>query len=522
MKFLVRTPDYFRDLFLGKHDRDDATIDRDLSSGSRTKQWRYNLGTAMKSSRVQTLGAILRRMKSSPVIWRSARPKCVVTIELARWLPVGAFLLVLIWYLAAPTEVAAMGMVALGGLLLCSFLWARAMALGVNGKRALQYLAVQVGDEMEELVTLEDYSELPVLWAEFVDHSNLPGFLVSGVSAADGRSQYQWRARQICLQRGVFILGPWELKLADPFGFFLVSQTYTEHQQVLIHPPLAALPQHLLPHASALGDHRPRRQPLPADTNDVFTTRPYSPGDPLRYVHWRRTAHHNTPFVKVFEPEAAANVWLVPDCDAGSHFGEGETSTEETMVTLTGSLAAYFLREQLAVGLLLNCETLQVIPPQRGTPHLWTLLRALAPLHPYPDHSLAQTLQRAHTIIGVSDSVIVITPSVGADWVRELKQLAWKRRGSGAEAMLLDPASFGGTNRVEPCLALLNELGLDYKVVRRGEIRTIAGAYGALSRWEFMTSATGGAVIKQRPRRAPTLSVQTNVLGHSDQRGETG
>ncbi len=474
----------------------------------------------MRTAFLNALRAMSCWMRTSPIIWRSARPGRLTSIELKQKLPVVAFLLVLLWYLAAPTTVAAAGLATFGGLLLVTFLWARTMALGVSGTRALQYLALQVGDEMEELVTLDNTSPLPVLWAEFVDRSNLPGYEVSGVSAVDANNQYQWRAHQICSQRGVFVLGPWELKLGDPFGFFLVRQTYTEHQEILVHPPLAALPQHLLPHAGVMGDRRPRRQPLPADTNDAFTTRPYVPGDPLRYVHWRTTAHHDTPFVKMFEPEAASHIWLIPDCEAGSHYGQGEDSTEETMVTLAGSLAAQLLREQLAVGLLFNAETFEVIAPRRGTPHLWTLLRALAPLRVQPGHSLAETLRRANSIVGVNDLVIVITPSVGAEWVRELKQLAWKRRGSGAQAILLDPASFGGVGSVAPCLALLSELGLRYQVVARGDVQPIVGAYGALSRWEFITSATGSAVIKQAPRRAPTLSAQIQALGNTIPRRE--
>lgn len=471
--------------------------------------------------------ALARRGRHSVVLWRSSpadpaapkgpgglgrprgRPDCVVTIELQEWLPVVAFVLLIIWYAAAPTEVSLMVLAALGGMLLVSLYWARTMALRVRGKRSLLYLAIQVGDEIEEIVTLENHSSLPVLWAEFIDRSDLPGYAVGGVAAVDADNSFEWRAHSTCSRRGVFVLGPWELRLGDPFGFLLIRQTYTERQEILVHPSLAALPSYLLPHGGVLGEHRPHRQPLSADTTLAFSTRPYTRTDPLRHIHWRTTAHHDSPFVKVFEPEAASIVWLVPDCDEAVHQGE----TEETMVTLAASLAAQLLREQLAVGLLLNAERFELIAPRRGTPHLWTLLRALAPLRSRPGRPLAQTLARANSIVAVSNLVVVITPAVAADWVRELKRITWNRRGGGAEAILLDPGSFGGSGRLDPCLSLLAELGLAYQVVRRGDVKPISGAYGTLSRWEFKTLATGGILVKQSPRRAPTLTTQLDALG---------
>ena len=103
------------------------------------------------------------------VVRRYIYPGRVVTVELRQRLPVAACLAVLVWYLVAPTDVAAMSLAALGGLLICSYLWARAMARQVVARRALHYTALQVGDEIEELVSLENTSFLPVVWAEFKD-----------------------------------------------------------------------------------------------------------------------------------------------------------------------------------------------------------------------------------------------------------------------------------------------------------------------------------------------------------------
>lgn len=489
--------------------------------------------------------ATLRSLRSPLVVRRETRPNRITTIELRQWLPIIAFGIVLIWYILTPSAVAVMGLVTLGGLLAAAYLWARAMARHVAGSRQLRYAAAQVGDELEEIITLDNASDLPVLWAEFVDRSDLPGYAVASVRAADGHSFIRWRARAICTRRGLFTLGPWELHLGDPFGVFRVRQIYTQPQSLLVYPPLAALPDYLLPHRATVGDHRPLRQPLPTETINAISTRPYSPGDPLRRLHWRTTARRDAPYAKLFEPEATSTVWLIPDFDAAAHLspqmderperseaqrsearpersrriegraapstaaqgaflaedGESLDSTEETMVLLAASLAAQLLRARLAVGLLTRTESLHVVLPRHGQPHLWQILQTLAPLHPPAQpQPLAKTLAQAQSLISARDLLVVITPSLDPEWPRALMRAARQR--GGAEAILLDPASFGGTGRAETFVPLLVGLGLTAKIVRRGDVRPITASYGALRRWEFMTLGTGRAIARQTPRSA--------------------
>ena len=82
------------------------------------------------------------------------------------------------------------------------------------------------------------------------------------------------------------------------------------------------------------------------------------------------------------------------------------------------------------------------------------------------------------------------------------------RGGGAAEVILLDPGSFGAPclpNAAEGFLSGLASHGFQVRLVRKGEIEPIKGAYGALSRWEFSISATGKAFVRRSPRRAIQL-----------------
>ena len=429
----------------------------------------------------------------------------ISTIELRQTGPFIGWLGLLAWYLAAPTAVAAVGLTALTTLLAFGWLWARAMARGVSAQRQLHYAAVQVGDVLEERLTLHNASRLPVLWAEFVDQSDVPGYSIASVRVADGASQTHWRAEAVCTRRGLFSLGPWELHLGDPLGLFLIRQVYVQRQELLVFPPLAPLPPHLQPHNSLPGDHRRLRQPLPAETLNATTTRPYAHGDPLRHIHWPSSARRDEFFTKVFEPEATSTIWLALDFDPRVHRAlpaddpsqPGE-STEEFMVLLAASLAEHLLRRRLAVGLLAHTGVVSVVRPQVGRPHLWPLLRALAPLHATCPFDLAEALAQLQAPLSARHRLVVITPSLEAAWPRALRALGQRR---GVDCLLIDPASFGGPGQAQAAVLALAGQGVAAQVVRRGELGAVGPAYGALRRWEFMTLGTGRAVARQTPRR---------------------
>lgn len=449
-------------------------------------------------------------LRNPRVVWRSESAALITTIEVQRWLPFFVLLVLLGWFVASPAPVVLMTLVTMVGMLAASFFWARLNALRVRGGRRLRFAAMQVGDELEEQISLENRTPFPVIWAEFLDRSNIPGYTVSSARAADAGGHVEWRAHTICTRRGIFTLGPWELRLGEPFGFFVVRQLYLQHHEILVYPPLAALPEHILPHHGAMGDHRPLNQPLRAETIASNSVRAYVPGDPLRHIHWRTTARRVDPYVKVFTPEAASNVWLVPDFDASVHVGSGSDSSQEIMVTVIASLAARLLQQNLAVGMFSGAEQETVVLPRQGYAHLWTILQTLAPLHLVPDRPLEGVLDRAKMLVGGNDLLILVTPSLRSEWIAPLRRISRSRGSSGrAEVILLDPQSFldadigqadGKPSPAESFLPILVENGITTNLLRRQDVSIISGYYGEISRWEFAVLGTGRAVARRAPR----------------------
>jgi uncharacterized protein (DUF58 family) len=423
-----------------------------------------------------------------------------VRLRLRQPIIVAVLIVLLVWLIIAPNAVALTGIVTLGSLMLVSYVWVRALAHGVSTRRTLRYSAVQVGDELEELLTLDNRSRVPVIWAEFVDRSTAPGYSISGVRVSGARKTEQGRLHTSCSQRGVYSLGPWEVRLGDPFGLFEAQQAYQQQVEIVVYPPLAALPPEIAHHRRAIGDRAPLRQPVSAETINAMTTRLYVTGDALHRVHWRTTAKRDDLFVKIFEPEAASTMWLIPDLDAAVHLGDGAESSLEKMIILTASIASRLLDEHLAVGVILDAASSHSVLPQMGAAHLWTILRALALAQPRTERPLAETLIHARSIVSLRDSAVIVTPSLDPEWSKALPHLSGGTRMGGVEVVLLDPISFGGTIEAEAFRTMLLEQGVPTHIVRRQDIRPAIGTYGAVRRWEFKTLGTGRVAVLQTPR----------------------
>jgi len=444
-------------------------------------------------------------------LWQINRPpdSGLATIYLCHPLLLVVLGFVTIWYVARPSAVAIVAVVWLAGMLSGSFFWARRMAINLSAQRRLQYTAVQVGDEIEEIVKVSNGSFLPVLWAEFNDFSNIPGYSLTSVRAIDSLSVLEWRGHAICKQRGNYHFGPWELVTGDPFGIFRVTLAYNQQEDILVYPPLAAIPEQIFPKGRAQGDDRPLQIPLQAESLSAFSTRPYVPGDPLRHIHWPSSARHSTPFVKVFDPEAASTLWLVPDFDSAVQRGLGAGSTLETAIILLASLTDRFLSERLAVGLIVYAKNPKVLAPARGRAQFWLILRVLADLQASPI-AFSETLAQARPLITGRDRVVAITPSLHAAWPGQLARLGGTTHHSGAEVILLDPSSFLSPNLPTPpasnttaFVSFLASMSLPAKILSSGDIQPFNASYGELSRWEFQTLGTGRAFARNTPRPLP-------------------
>jgi uncharacterized protein (DUF58 family) len=372
-------------------------------------------------------------------------------------LPFVAWGLLLFVQLISPANAWSWLLVGLSVLLVVNFYWAYSLRNNVTLTRRAVGTWVVAGDLLREDFVLINAGRLPVLWARVRDGSAVPGYRADRVESASSSEQRTWAYSGECQRRGVFRLGPTDLIMADPCGFFEVTHHYGATTTLLVYPRASYLPDLQIPTGRAPG-RATISERASEETVTVGGLRPYLPGDTLRHIHWPSTARHDQLVVREFDREPTGDVWLAVDLDAAIQAGQGAEATQEYAVIMAASLAAQFTRggERRAVGLLLNGQMPAMLPPARGQAQLWRILRALAEAEPGPGQSLAELLTTAGASLGSGRTLVVITPSQDPSWVAPLMPLM--ARGNAPAVILVDSASFDPPRGSEEAVLNLRSL----------------------------------------------------------------
>jgi uncharacterized protein (DUF58 family) len=394
-----------------------------------------------------------------------------------------------------PSRIWTVLLVGLGGLWLIAYLWARSLAGWLTVLREMRYGWVQVGDVLEERFTLKNKGWLPATWVELEDHSSLPGYDASLATGVDGSGTTQWRKTGTCNRRGLYWLGDTSILTGDPFGIYSVRLTDPAKASLMVMPPVVPLPQLEITPGGYSGEGRPIPD-APERTVDASSVREYLPGDSLRLVHWKTTARHAKPYVRLFDGAPASDWWVLLDLQAEAQAGDGSDSTEEQGIILAASLADRGLHAHRGVGLVLNGKGLDWLPPRAGAGQRWEILRVLA-LASRGNTSLGEVLEHVRPNLGRNASLIVITPTSRLDWVTRLPLL--NRRGIRSTVLLLDLHSFDGKLDNSMVAAELKKVHVPCHTIPREFLDRPEAHPGAQGRWEWRVTPTGRAI----PVRAP-------------------
>jgi uncharacterized protein (DUF58 family) len=459
----------------------------------------------------------MRRALEPWVLWRFREGANQWELVWRRRLPLLLVVALAVLEALFPSRVWVTLLVAFGAVLAMSALWARQMARGIRVRRELRYPLVQVGDLLEEQFTVENYSLLPALWVELVDHSDLPEYDASTVRAVGSQATYRWTKSDLCRRRGEFRLGPWEAITSDPFGIFAAVQSNTEVEQVLVYPPIAQRLPFRLPRGATAGlAHVSHRSWEPTVT--IGGVRAYVHGDPRHHIHWPTTARRAQLFAKEFDQETGGDVWVVLDLDREVQVGRDGRSTEEMGVIVAGSAASLMLDARRAVGLAAYGPDRQLVTPGRGRAHLWKVLRVLARVRAAAVRPLADVLEEMSRVLPPGSTALVVTPSTDPAWVSELVRL--RGRGIGASVVLLDASSFTEPPPPKANLlaqaaglgllghpsgpaaqlrGLLADVQVNVEVIDADAPLVLRPPTGQVRRWEFKVLATGRALAVTSP-----------------------
>jgi uncharacterized protein (DUF58 family) len=203
-------------------------------------------------------------------------------------------------------------------------------------------------------------------------------------------------------QRGWRHVGPWQLEVLLPLGFFLKSKVLLPDEKVLVFPRLLR---------SSTVDARRGGGSRSADTltgrgreGEVIQLRDYRDGDDRRQLHWKQTARQQRPIVVERQQRAERPVILVVDPRVANPGDPSVRHRFEHMISDVATGVVRRLERGAAVGLVVGRV---VIPPVRTASRAYLLLRPLAEVRPLPASAPPPALrgQQADVSFRVEDSV---------------------------------------------------------------------------------------------------------------------
>ena len=378
-----------------------------------------------------------------------------------------------------------------------AYLWAFILAVswltsflslrGTVFRRTVRSLRAQVGEVFEERFEIQNTGRMPRLWMEVQDESHLPGAgtpqVFTMIGGHEGRS---FTSRTRLQERGVFRLGPTVLTSGDIFGLFPAARTIPAEDELLIYPKLYDVqsfpnPPGLLPGGEAL------RRRTPQITSNAAGVREYTPGDPLNRIHWASTARRNRLIVKEFELDPLAEVWLYLDASRHTQAArpyqveqfnlqnfwrqrskyELPPSTLEYAVSITGSLAKFYLQRGRAVGLVMAGQSLQVLAADRGGRQLGKMLEALSLLQAQGDLPLHGLVEAQGRHLPRGSTAVLVTAS-DAPSVYKMADLLL-RRGLRPILVQIDATTFGGKGSPQELVRQVGFLGIPVCSIAYGD-----------------------------------------------------
>ncbi len=166
---------------------------------------------------------------------------------------------------------------------------------------------------------------------------------------ASGRLEY----RITGVRRGVWAIGPLMLRTVDPFGLAQREQEFGETRTVTVVPEVQALAP-LRARVGAAGGTAHTSATRMGQGADNLSPRFYAPGDSMRRIHWRATAHRGQLMVRQEEEESSPDAIVVLDRSSARWAAPTDHADPafETAVSMCASAAIHLADEGYGVDVI--------------------------------------------------------------------------------------------------------------------------------------------------------------------------
>jgi uncharacterized protein (DUF58 family) len=310
-----------------------------------------------------------------------------------------------------------------------SALWGKYCLAGVTYTRRLGAQRLFFGEETDLWVEVVNAKPLPLAWLSASDDFPVEAKVTSlelnrssdprrrTLSTVLSLRWYERVRRHYRLaftHRGRFEFGPVTLASGDLFGFRTRYLDLAHPQTLMVYPKVVPLETLDVPAARPLGDFRLHRR-IVADPLRLAGVRDYRPGDSIRHIHWKASAHRGALQTKTFDPSAAHQLLVLLNVQTLEHIYEGVVSDYlETAIVTAASVAQAGLNARYPVGLYTNGAAREAphrvrLAPSRHSSQGMQILETLAQLTSFTFLSFEEMLRAEAPALPYGATLIAVS-----------------------------------------------------------------------------------------------------------------
>lgn len=225
----------------------------------------------------------------------------------------------------------------------------------------------------------------------------------------------------VCRPRGVYRVGPTDVRVRDPFGMAESGGTAGRTDRLVVYPAVERLEGLPVVRGQDPNVATSRARFSQTGGEDFFTMREYQQGDDLRRVHWPTSAKRDELMIRQLEMPWQSRAFVVLDPDAASY-----PNPDVFEHAVRGAASA--LHHLFTTGF---------------SPTVWT------------GRTESTTVTAIDTYRLAMEELSIVTPTAGADLRNALSRL--RQRGLAGGALFIVTGTVGDSH-----LALYRTLGRDY------------------------------------------------------------
>jgi uncharacterized protein (DUF58 family) len=342
------------------------------------------------------------------------------------WLAIAVLILIISLALhQVPLALISLLFILTGGV---SRLWNRYCLHRIEYQRRLSRNQVFFGDEIVLEIEVTNRKPLPLPWLQIEDELPEKVTLLKGKTTITQEERvilnnifpinmYHRVKRRFpmrCLQRGVFIFGPTNIRSGDLFGFFRKDMKIDKLDYLMVYPRLVPLENLGIPSQQLFGDIRLKRH-LFQDPVLTAGVRDYHSGDSLKRIHWKSTARLGKLQTKVYEPTTTIDISIFLDVRTlRAPLWGSVLQLQELGIMAAASISQQALKDGFRVGLYVNQITrfspgMITVPHSQHPDQLLHILEALAQLHQVETVPMVRFLRQEASNLPWGSTLLVIS-----------------------------------------------------------------------------------------------------------------